>query len=352
MVNVRREAEDLDPDDAGSDDQGGDEDDRAEGEEADGDDEDADVDDPLAHLPAYVLERVEKLRELDTKCETISEQYVAERAEFEKKFAALYGAVYSERTAIVRGDNDDSAAGAPPPEQGGEPPVKGIPHFWVTAMSHHDEVAEWITEQDVDCLESLEDIVCEDKDDGKGFELHFHFAPNDYFENTVLTKSYDVPNLLLSDEPMLKGVKGTSIRWKPGRSLTFRMIKKKQRGKGKHAGQIRTVQKKEELESFFKWFEPPDMPPMDSMDEEKAEELEAIFDEDYELAMAFRTQIIPRAVMWFTGEVRWLFSCFVVVWTRASSVHSCFFFLQALEEAGDEDGDGIEEGDEDEEDEE
>lgn len=313
----------MDPDDAGSDDQHGDEDDRADGEEAD-DDDDADVDDPLAHLPDYVLKRVEKLRELDTKCETITEQYVAERAEFEKKFAALYGAVYSERAEIVRGDKDETANGSPRSEQGDEPPVKGIPHFWVTAMSHHDEVAEWITEQDVDCLESLEDIVCEDKQDGKGFELHFHFAPNDYFKNSILTKSYDVPNLLLSDEPMLKGVKGTSIEWKPGRSLTYRMIKKKQRGKGKHAGQIRTVQKKEELESFFKWFEPPDMPPMDSMDEEKAEELEAIFDEDYELAMAFRTQVIPRAVMWFTGEVRLLFSYFIVVWVVSQSFTHCF----------------------------
>jgi nucleosome assembly protein 1-like 1 len=81
------------------------------------------------------------------------------------------------------------------------------------------------------------------------------------------------------------------------------MVKKKQRGKGKHAGQVRTVHKREELDSFFKWFEPPDMPPMESMDEDGAEELEEIFEEDFDLAMAFRTQIIPKAVLWFTGEV-------------------------------------------------
>ncbi len=34
-----------------------------------------------------------------------------------------------------------------------------------------------------------------------GFELKFHFSPeNPYFTNTVLTKRYEVPNLLTEDE--------------------------------------------------------------------------------------------------------------------------------------------------------
>jgi nucleosome assembly protein 1-like 1 len=280
-------------------------------EEVGDDDDDGDEDNPLAHLPDYVLARVEQLRELDSRRETLMEQYLEERAALEKKYEGRLDPIYAERAGIVCGDSATAPAAAAaaaaesagPPDEAQEPPVKGIPHFWITAMSHHDEVGEWITEQDVDCLESLENITCVDSDDGKGFQLRFHFAPNDYFHNTVLTKSYDVPNLLLSDEPMLKGVRGTSIQWKPDKSLTYRMVKKKQRGKGKHAGQLRTIEKKEELDSFFKWFEPPEMPPMDSMDEERADELEAIFDEDYELAMTFRTQIIPRAVVWFTGEV-------------------------------------------------
>jgi nucleosome assembly protein 1-like 1 len=113
-----------------------------------------------------------------------------------------------------------------------------------------------------------------------------------------------VPNLLLSDEPLLKSVKGTEIKWKTGRALTYRMVKKKQRGKGKNAGQVRTVNKKEDMESFFRWFSPPDMPPMNTMDEEEAAHLEEVFDEDYDAASAFRSVIIPSAVKWFTGEVR------------------------------------------------
>jgi ribulose bisphosphate carboxylase small subunit len=38
------------------------------------------------------------------------------------------------------------------------------------------------------------------------------------------------------------------------------------------------------------------------MNEEVAAQLEASFEQDYEVAQAFRTQIIPKAVQWFTGE--------------------------------------------------
>jgi nucleosome assembly protein 1-like 1 len=128
-------------------------------------------------------------------------------------------------------------------------------------------------------------------------------------------------------------VQGCEIHWKPGKCLTHKIIKKKQRGKGKNAGQVRTIEKKEETESFFRWFSPPAMPGMptddeqlpsqeqdspatqpptaatqnpnhhpDNLDEEEAERLEELFDQDYEVAAAFRTQLIPKAYLWFTGQ--------------------------------------------------
>lgn len=337
------EAEEAEDDDDEDDDSGGSEaedggDDGAAAEDDDDnddDDEEGDVEvNPLAHLPDYVLARVNKLRDLDAQRQELMDQYLVERAAVEKKYAGLFSPLYDQRAEVVRGAKDDSIAAAAAAAAAAEPKTAeptsavdkdaveaarsaqeepaaeverrstGIPHFWVTAMCNHETVSEWVTEPDVDCLEKLLNVTCVDHDDGKGFQLHFHFAENEYFDNAVLTKTYEVPNLLLSDEPLLKGVRGTAIQWKPGRSLTYRMVKKKQRGKGKHAGLVRTVQKREEMESFFKWFEPPEMPPMDSMDEEKAEELEAVFDEDYEMALVFRNQIIPRAVTWFTGDVR------------------------------------------------
>lgn len=38
------------------------------------------------------------------------------------------------------------------------------------------------------------------------------------------------------------------------------------------------------------------------MDEDEADALEEAFDHDYDVAQSFRSHIIPKAVMWFTGE--------------------------------------------------
>ena len=38
------------------------------------------------------------------------------------------------------------------------------------------------------------------------------------------------------------------------------------------------------------------------MDEDEADAIEEAFDHDYDVAQSFRSHIIPKAVMWFTGE--------------------------------------------------
>ena len=223
--------------------------------------------------------------------------------------------------------------------------VKGIPQFWACAMGHVDVIAELITEgeriaqkcvavyrvlypsvyffahilylqkmtnleplpyfiADVDCLDHLTDVACTNFSDGTGFELHFHFSPNPFFANKILTKRYEVPNLLTEDEPILKNVTGTTINWKDKQSLTYKEVTKKQRKKnGANAGQIRTITKKERTESFFHFFTPPSMPGlMEVMDEDEADAVEEAFDHDYDVAQAIRGHLIPKAVLWFTGE--------------------------------------------------
>ena len=70
-----------------------------------------------------------------------------------------------------------------------------------------------------------------------------------------MIKRYEVPNLLLDDEPILKNVTGYDIHWKEGRSLTYRDVKKKQTSKsGRRAGHIRTFNKRERTDSFFHFF--------------------------------------------------------------------------------------------------
>ena len=70
-----------------------------------------------------------------------------------------------------------------------------------------------------------------------------------------MIKRYEVPNLLLDDEPILKNVTRCDIYWKEGRSLTYRDVKKKKRSKsGRRAVQILTVNKRSRTESFFYFF--------------------------------------------------------------------------------------------------
>ena len=41
---------------------------------------------------------------------------------------------------------------------------------------------------------------------------------------------------------------------------------------------------------------------VDVMDKEEADAVEEAFDHDYDVAQAFRGHLIPKAVLWFTGE--------------------------------------------------
>ena len=70
-----------------------------------------------------------------------------------------------------------------------------------------------------------------------------------------MIKRYEVRNLLLDDEPILKNVTGWNMNWKEGRSLAYRGVNKKQRPKrGRRLGQIRTVNNRERTDLFFHFF--------------------------------------------------------------------------------------------------
>ena len=251
-------------------------------------------------LPDTIRHRVDKLKALHDQREELRKEYLAERAKLEAKYHQLEQPLYEQRKNIVLGNMDEEIAKESGDDNTSE--EKGIPQFWVVALSQMPVTGEMITEQDVDCLGYLQDISCSDNENGEGFQLQFRFAPNEYFDNAVLTKSYEVPNLLLADEPILKNVDGCEIQWRPGKCLTEVEVLKQQRGKGKNAGQVRTVTKKERSESFFHFFTPPKMPSLDTMNEEEAMKLEAAFEEDYDVAQAFRSHIIPKAVQWFDGN--------------------------------------------------
>ena len=49
-----------------------------------------------------------------------------------------------------------------------------------------------IQEHDEDVLAELTDIRAEYLEGNSGFTLHFDFAPNEFFENTTLSKTYNL----------------------------------------------------------------------------------------------------------------------------------------------------------------
>lgn len=321
MAQVNLNIRDYDDDDDEEE-----EDDDDEEEEEQGDDEE----DFMSMMPKSVRSRVEKLKELNTKREAIMVGYLDEIAALELKYAKMINPLYEERKEIVMGNRDnlinsstDTATkgtdgeGADDDDDANEEKndnddvqesadeaLVGIPEFWACAIGNFETVAELVTERDNEALLFLEDVSCKDFEDGKGFILSFQFKENPFFHNKVLTKSYEVPNLLLDDEPILKNVSGCDINWKPNMCLTYEEVSKKQRkSSGKKAGQIRTVTKREQRDSFFHFFSPPKIPTLaDDMDEEEADAIEEAFDHDYDVAQAFRSHIIPKAVLWFTGE--------------------------------------------------
>jgi nucleosome assembly protein 1-like 1 len=242
------------------------------------------------------------LREFQTQRHALQELYDAERIALEQKYNAQYATLYEKRMDIVTGRT------AVAPLQDDD--VRGIPMFWVTIFQNHGLLTQLVTEKDSDALEYLQDVRCKNDEDMKGYKLEFQFAPNPYFSNTVLTKHYRIPNMLSVGEPMLEKNQGCEIDWKPGQNLCVELVQKKQKKKGRkgHA-KVRTVTVEEKKDSFFNFFASPTLEQLDSEDEEDEEtrmemmqeKMEAL-EVDFETGMVLREQIIPNAVLWFTGE--------------------------------------------------
>ncbi|XP_057504988.1 nucleosome assembly protein 1;4-like isoform X1 [Actinidia eriantha] len=255
--------------------------------------------DVLENLSPNVRRRVEVLREMQSQHDELEEKFFEERAALEAKYQKLYEPLYTKRFEIVNGvvevggvtseatmDNEDK-----------ETEEKGVPNFWVTAMKTNEVLTEEVSERDEAALKYLKDIKWCRIDNPKGFKLEFFFDTNPFFKNTVLTKTY---HMIDDDEPILEKAIGMEIEWYPGRCLTQKILKKKPKKGSKNS---KPITKTENCESFFKFFNPPQVPEdEDDIDEDTAEELQNQMEQDYDIGSTIRDKIIPHAVSWFTGE--------------------------------------------------
>ena len=63
--------------------------------------------------------------------------------------------------------------------------VKGVPGFWMTALTGHPATASLIVDEDIPLLEKLRDITVEYGEQLDSFTLAFHFDENEFIANTV-----------------------------------------------------------------------------------------------------------------------------------------------------------------------
>ncbi|XP_008805780.2 nucleosome assembly protein 1;1-like [Phoenix dactylifera] len=257
--------------------------------------------DVLETLSPKVRKRVEVLREIQGQHDELEAKFFEERAALEAKYQKLYEPLYSKRYEIVNGlaevegVTNEHVEENPSEDKASE--EKGVPNFWLAAMKTNEVLAEEIQERDEGALKYLKDIKWSRIDNPKGFKLEFFFDPNPYFKNSILSKTY---HMIDEEDPILEKAIGTQIEWLPGMCLTQKLMKKKPKKGSKNA---KPITKTEDCESFFNFFNPPQVPDDDEdIDEDTAEQLQSQMEQDYDIGSAIRDKIIPHAVLWFTGE--------------------------------------------------
>ncbi|KAJ4880401.1 Nucleosome assembly protein 1 [Raphanus sativus] len=257
--------------------------------------------DVLENLSPQVRARVDALKDIQSQHDELEAKFREERAVLEAKYEQLYQPLYAKRFEIVNGTTEIELTPEDTKMDDGQgedkTAVKGVPSFWLTALQNNDVTSEEVTERDEEALKYLKDIKwCKTKEP-KGFKLEFLFDSNPFFKNNVLTKSYHVID---EDEPLLEKAIGTEIDWYPGKCLTQKILKKKPNRVSTNA---KPITKMEACESFFNFFNPPEVPDEDEdIDEDRAEELQNVMEQDYDIGSTIRDKIIPHAVSWFTGE--------------------------------------------------
>eukprot|EP00929_Paragymnodinium_shiwhaense_P019206 TRINITY_DN1317_c0_g2_i1.p1 TRINITY_DN1317_c0_g2~~TRINITY_DN1317_c0_g2_i1.p1 ORF type:complete len:337 (-),score=162.82 TRINITY_DN1317_c0_g2_i1:75-1085(-) len=254
---------------------------------------------------------VKELKKLDDEYLALEREYQKEVDKLKEQYADKLKPFLDDRTKLLTEAKEDA------PKTG----TPGLQGFWATALRNHPAFEEVIMNWDEPVLEYLKDITKEFLGPGipeaKGFKLNFIFVDNPFFEETVLTKEYHVKEVCpYSDEWEVTEIKCTKITWKDGQDVTVEKKAKKVKGGG--AKKSKKKGKEEECwrESLFRtWFRnlkvddelPQDLVELmiegdEDDDDDDDDYMKDYMDNDHEVGLAVRDEIIPFAVRWYTGE--------------------------------------------------
>jgi nucleosome assembly protein 1-like 1 len=99
---------------------------------------------------------------------------------------------------------------------------EGIPNYWATVLLNSKSFFD-VNEKDELILTSLKNIRIVYKEDKLSFNVEFVFAPNDYFTNEVLTKTYSYNG---KDHSLYK-IEGCTVNWKSADKIPNKIVKTK-----------------------------------------------------------------------------------------------------------------------------
>ena len=239
----------------------------------------------------------------------LEREFKKEHNKLEFKYEKLYRPFYERRQKIIEGEekpdieqireklaelkiNEEEAKAEKENE-------KGIPEFWYKCLENCQDIM--INEKDKNVLKKLKLIKCTPEENGN-FTLEFFFEPNEYFENEVLKREF-----ILDEDYDIKEIKSDEIKWKSDEVNPTIEIKQK-KVKNKRTKQIKTVQKKEKIPSFFSSFKnmvkkdgdkAKDAEKDDDDDDEEGDEM--TIEEEYDQALQFKEEIIPYAIEYYLG---------------------------------------------------
>jgi len=275
-------------------------------------------------LPPKVQRRIKSLKNLQMDYLKLEAKFYEEVYEIERKYVALYQPLVDKRSEIIAGkleptdeecvfqsageEDDEEVAdklkqldlkkGFPKLDEN----VAGVPDFWLIVFKSTEVLADMIQAHDEPILKQLKDIKIVHEANNMAYTLEFHFNENEYFKDTVLTKKYFLRSELDKEDPFnfegpeIYKCTGCVINWHPGKNVTVKTIKKKQKHKAR--GAVRTITKQVPNDSFFNFFNPPIAAEEAKMDEDS----QAILATDFEIGHFLRARIIPKAVLYFTGD--------------------------------------------------
>lgn len=221
-----------------------------------------------------IRKRVCALKNLQLETINLEAEFHRDVYVLEHKYQEKHDAVFKKRSSIVNGSYQPSEEECKStwsempledPTEGQEKPM-GIPVFWLTLMQNVKDLNNMIQESDEKVLMHLIDVRAFTKPaPDLSFQLEFHFEPNKFFQDSVLTKTYlmkcspDAEDPFMFEGPEIYKTIGCEIKWNDGMNVVDQGPKSIS-----PLGCFKT-------ESFFNFFSPPELKAEVSDENEKIE---------------------------------------------------------------------------------